>query len=637
MLGENVVHAVVYEVLTRDLDFCPQMVGSARAYVTDWMYSHGNYNLRDVTIPKLLQYRKDALEDQELTIRQKRIYGSYLEQAVLAFLQAENPTLRKEVDRTITNRAVRNKLLVFLYLSGIERGEEISGALRRKYHAFLMESVAAGKVREYEKAMDQVKLATIREKEGSIRKKKFRYEEKEIFLGYHPDYQIAKSFYYTQDKEELYFDFSVDASRVLKHQVFEMLSWILENQKNQKLRRELYLYPLKLFFAYAVKRGIKDIQYMEQEDLDNFRIYLEKLGDTKIQEHVQILTSIRKVIFLSSGEVCWKTNVWFLERFQFAEDRCNPAREIQSISFLSVKDFKNRELLKVYMRYLLAVSDKYSIQTIRDKQYQLLRFLKFCDAKNWQLDKFRAEQLEAYVKDLDGEAFQAETYNKHLFNVSRFLLYLQTLKKVPAFTFYPEYYQKKVLPVHHDRMMTDAELTLLFAVLGKAPDPLPYMLLNLWGVGLRISEVCTLKGKSYHWENGDAWLQVYQIKMKLEKKVPIPRELYYLMQEYMSERGIGAEDYVFPGTKGGAYPAGSFQHQMQAFLKRERLEVIKFESHAFRHNIATDFYDAGVPVPVIRDYHGHRDEEMTKQYIDEMPRKVGQAAKAFFERSDQGE
>ena len=42
------------------------------------------------------------------------------------------------------------------------------------------------------------------------------------------------------------------------------------------------------------------------------------------------------------------------------------------------------------------------------------------------------------------------------------------------------------------------------------------------------------------------------------------------------------------------------------------------------------FYDNKVSLQSIRDYLGHTYEEMTRQYIDFMPKKIAQANEEFF-------
>ena len=52
--------------------------------------------------------------------------------------------------------------------------------------------------------------------------------------------------------------------------------------------------------------------------------------------------------------------------------------------------------------------------------------------------------------------------------------------------------------------------------------------------------------------------------------------------------------------------------------------------HDYRHTVATMFYDNEVSLQSIRDYLGHTYEEMTRQYIDFMPKKIAQANEEFF-------
>ena len=53
-----------------------------------------------------------------------------------------------------------------------------------------------------------------------------------------------------------------------------------------------------------------------------------------------------------------------------------------------------------------------------------------------------------------------------------------------------------------------------------------------------------------------------------------------------------------------------------------------------RHTLASGFYDDGVSIQTIRDYLGHNHENMTKQYIDYMPKKIEQANIDYFNQVD---
>jgi len=91
---------------------------------------------------------------------------------------------------------------------------------------------------------------------------------------------------------------------------------------------------------------------------------------------------------------------------------------------------------------------------------------------------------------------------------------------------------------------------------------------------------------------------------------------------------------IFQNQKGGAYHKGTFKNKMIKACKEcnvQNGEYI-FRSHDYRHTIATAFYDTGVPIQSIRDYLGHDYEEMTRQYVDFMPKKIEKANEEYFKK-----
>ena len=168
--------------------------------------------------------------------------------------------------------------------------------------------------------------------------------------------------------------------------------------------------------------------------------------------------------------------------------------------------------------------------------------------------------------------------------------------------------------------------------LSNSPEHLRMMFLHLWCIGLRISEVCTLKGDAYYRQNGDCWMKIYQVKMKNYKRVPIPEALYDLMQVYLNKNRIAKEDYIFQNRKGGAFSKSTFNEQMKKYCAACDVQngEYLFKSHDYRHTVATNLYDHGVSRQGIRDYLGHNYEEMTMQYIDYMPKKIARRNEEYF-------
>lgn len=106
---------------------------------------------------------------------------------------------------------------------------------------------------------------------------------------------------------------------------------------------------------------------------------------------------------------------------------------------------------------------------------------------------------------------------------------------------------EKAYPEHHDRTVEEEVYMEILYKLHLFPQIPRLIFLHLWCTGLRISEVCTLKGDAYYWDGEDAWLKVYQIKMKADKMIPIPLVLYKVMRKYIEKNHIRPQDYIFKG------------------------------------------------------------------------------------------
>lgn len=66
------------------------------------------------------------------------------------------------------------------------------------------------------------------------------------------------------------------------------------------------------------------------------------------------------------------------------------------------------------------------------------------------------------------------------------------------------------------------------------------------------------------------------------------------------------------------------------YLKEVGIDYYEFKSHDFRHSIATKMFNIGVPVETIRDYLGHKDSNMTKQYIDYTDKKIQKEMEKYW-------
>lgn len=623
------------DILHEQFASCKSITGKLRTIVENFLYSKGIYTLDGVDTTVKNAYRQYIKEMVGINDQQRKYYQSALDQILLAYLITKNQKLASDVETIIRGHAVRNKVLLYLMEHGIQDCKEIDYDVRSDYKESLKGS-GCRKLHEYVKAMDVLKLEAIRKENISnpLKPKALKYSGEKLFLLYHPDYEVAKTFYYIRDKEELLFDFSLEGSEIVKRQIFKMLTYVLEEKKDWHDRRERFLIPLKRLYIFCNENAVEDIELLTAEQIEAFRLSMEGKVGTKTDTYMQIIYNITKYLFITAKNTNWDANIWYLERFSFNDGRVNPAREIERITFNQISD-DNRALLKDYMKYQIGIAQRTSLQTIRCQYYDIVIFLKYCDAEKWSLTEVDAERMEKYISSVDAEDIQAESYNHRIISVARLFDYMKSKKLVEREPLQFDYYLKTVRVKHNDRTVSIENQKQVLKKLKHLPLYLRLMFLNLWCEGIRVCELCVIKAGMYRWDGQDAWLKLYQNKMKKEKCIPIPVELYKIMKKYIEDTGIKADEYVFQNKKGGAYDAGTFTKQMKRELKKVGLTEYDFKAHDFRHTIGTSLNkDYNVSIEAIREFLGHNSSDMTKQYIDFVPEMLDLANENYFSKEE---
>ena len=484
-------------------------------------------------------------------------------------------------------------------------------------------------------AFDRIRQQAVWEEQKTLagrKKYKLRYENALIFLKYLPDQEIAEKYTIARDESNLVWDFRIACSEKMKQQIFRAIC-SLSREKKSSWERNMSLTGLRCLYQFCVRAGIDDIEQMELEEKERFAQELRRLprSEKSRKSMFGILAWIQRHEFLSAKEIHWQANVWYLERIHIARERINESNPAGCLIFEDVKNRENRELLKRYMKYLIAVSDL-SVSNIRDKSMYLRNYLKFLDGEKLTVGAVVREIFEVYINQILEKELEPKSFNTELLAVTQFYNFLLVRGEVSRMPYRPNDYIQKSFEIHHDRSVEADVSEEIISKLRYFPEHLRLMYLHLWGIGLRASEVCTLKGDAYEWDGRDAWIKVWQTKMRKYKRVPIPEMLYRLMKVYIKKYDIGADDYLFPNSKGGAFRYGTLRSQMLRYCEENQIhggEYI-FRSHDYRHSVATEFYDNGVPLSSVRDYHGHTYDEMTLQYVDHMPERVEKAADAVF-------
>lgn len=597
----------------------------------------GIYDVTMVEEEEIRAYKKYLSETGNYTKKQVQERSVALRNIQKFWVDKEYADLNDEIrgyqgaDPQLTTNVKR-----FLIRHRIHHLREIDYTVRQMYEEELLKGRSSKSCFRYLKVMDRLKQSDIRKEMNSLSgmaRNQIQYREQIIFLPYLPNQELAKDFEYVQDKNELVWDFKRTAPDTLRRQVFQLLQYILENvyPDNPKERRVRFLLPLRWLYDYCTEEHIEDLELLEQCQIDGFeRIVEQKV--VNVGNSMQIVDNSRKMLFLTAPEIHWHANVWYMERFHLQEDRINPSNPVQRLSFLEVTNKRNRELIQEYAKYHVGIG-RLTVANIRAQLYHIRDIMEHFKEET-SICQVNGEQLDHYFRELQNREVKDETINKKILDIASFYQYLKIkgyIKKIP---FVPEYYIAKSYQNHIDRNVEEKTYMEILHKLHLFPEIDRLIFLHLWCTGLRISEVCTLKGDAYYWDRVDAWLKVYQIKMKADKMIPIPFQLYKIMKSYIEKNHISSKEYVFKGRDGGAYRVGSFNKSFQECCMKNGIagSTYNFQAHDYRHTLATRFYDDGVSLQTIRDYLGHASENMTKQYVDYMPRKIARANDDYFKK-----
>lgn len=522
-----------------------------------------------------------------------------------AELEEQKRQIEKEVDGSGNpDKASCNRLKKFFYEIGIFHISEMDYLLRQRYETYLRDSgYTKATINKSMNTYDHVKCYDIDQQMKTLAGKQryqWKYQNKALFLPYHPEKAIADEFRITRQKEILVWDFKAKCSEIMKRQIFDTLNYVIETFGDQMARRKK-LQALKEFYLFCIRERIADVEQLELEHIDRFQTHLEQQG-TQALRYSSIVNICRKQAFVRADKIHWHAGVWYLERLHIGKDRLDESKSLESISFLEIKEKKHREIAQAYMKYELGVTGQ-AISTIKRRYMVVRNFLGYLEKNGIMVTDCTAFHMEEYVKILQARNIDHKGFNERLSGLGHFFRFMEVRKCISKVTFRMEYYMQKVVNVHHDRSVEYEAYMEILQKLHQFPEHLRCMFLHLWCLGLRASEVCVLKGDAYYRQGKDCWIQVYQVKMKSYKRIPIPAGLYKIMQIYLKRHQIQLGDYIF-------------------------------KSHDYRHTVATMFYDNAVSIQSIRDYLGHTYEEMTRQYIDYMPRRIAEANEAYFSHPD---
>ena len=101
---------------------------------------------------------------------------------------------------------------------------------------------------------------------------------------------------------------------------------------------------------------------------------------------------------------------------------------------------------------------------------------------------------------------------------------------------------------------------------------------------------------------------------------------------YIERKKIGIDSYVFQNSKGGPFLSTHYWHEMVAWCKKQGIRCGDhvFQTHDYRHSVATALYERGASIQAIREFLGHKHENMTRRYIDCIQKHVDMSSEQYY-------
>lgn len=159
------------------------------------------------------------------------------------------------------------------------------------------------------------------------------------------------------------------------------------------------------------------------------------------------------------------------------------------------------------------------------------------------------------------------------------------------------------------------------------------MINTLWHTGARISECLSLTRSAFHLDDERSYVSLKVAKRRgrprtnaagdpLPRLVPITDHTYLLeLERYFTTHHLSAGDRLFAIGRHGA--AKRIRTLIERVKESGKGVPINVTPHTFRHSFAVNAVLHGVPLPVIKQWLGHRNIQSTEIYTQVLAAETG--------------
>ena len=406
---------------------------------------------------------------------------------------------------------------------------------------------------------------------------------------------------------------------------------------SKKLREEIKLYMRQIisdcytsdyivemfFFVEFVLRNQFDsiLDFTKDEIEDKYVVYRNRTYTRHIHYFIRSFYERMKEHY--DTRTGFDRDIWKLSEFKIDSKRFNKAAIISTLNFTRIEGEANRELVKLYLRFLVG-NTTYSISCIMNTLSQLSQF---CNDVDFYLLDITPIDFDNYVQKLKAKEISDNLFNKTIASISGLYDYLIVHKKF-----------KELNPVNPKHYVDDSKECIYTAIsdyvifqmfnhLHLLPFNLMVAYLINFSTGLRISDVCQLRTDCLFQTKDHYFIKHKVQKMKKEQINIIPNSVALLIQKQIEEvkKENKKQIYLFPAIKDSSLPMKTeyYRKNMRKIvsswnIKEEDGSKYKYRSHAYRHSIATTLInDYKVDLAVVQlGVLGHTQINMSLKYAE---------------------
>ncbi|HEX8599670.1 MAG TPA: tyrosine-type recombinase/integrase [Chloroflexia bacterium] len=321
----------------------------------------------------------------------------------------------------------------------------------------------------------------------------------------------------------------------------------------------------------------------------------------------------------------WDKDVWDIRKLRALE----PAQRCYTLDFRSIRQPWLRRAAKAFLRYRL------SNRAINVCTHDLLAIRCFSMYLIEHHPEVRPENIERGVLKQFVDAYKAKgrVASTVINTLGTLRIFLEKCvregwaplprKRLIRDDDFPRAVDGK------SRAIPDRTLRQLDSHLNSLPPEYRRMAHIIRNVGMRVGELLTLEMNCLRADTaGGKYLHFYQSKMSKDHNVPIRAEVGETILEQMRAVRVAFGNemkWLFPSPKkSGMRPnrprtAGWFIGALNELAREKNIvdeegNIFHFQSHQFRHTIASDMANRDVPLKVIQVYLGHHSMKMTMRY-----------------------